>query len=76
MTHHHHQLTLDVGQERTSFGKQSKEGIEHVYLSVGLDAQVVLADADAASQAGLAAVTGLCVKLFHLLWGLGVRGER
>ncbi len=66
MAHHHHQLTLDVGQERTSFGKQSKEGIEHVYLSVGFDAQVVLADADATSQAGLAAVTGLCVKLFHL----------
>ena len=67
MTHHHHQLTLDVGQERTSFGKQSKEGIEHVYLSVGFDAQVVLADADTTSKAGQTFIARLCVNLFHLL---------
>ena len=63
MTHHHHQFALYVSQERMRCGKQSKERVEHVNLSVGFDAQVVLADADAASQAGLAAVTGLCVKL-------------
>ena len=76
MTHHHHQFALYVSQERMRCGKQSKERIEHVYLSVGFDAQVVLADADATSKACLATIACLCVKLFHLLWGLGVRSER
>ncbi len=69
MTHHHHQFALYVSQERMLCGKQSKERVEHINLSVSFNAQVVLADADTTSQACLATIACLCVKLFHLLWG-------
>ncbi len=69
MTHHHHQFALYVSQERMLCGKQSKERVEHINLSVGFDAQVVLADANTIAKAGQTFIARLCVKLFHLLWG-------
>jgi len=67
MTHYHHQFALYVIQKRTPFRNQSYQRIEHVNLSVCLNARIVLADSNTIAKAGLAAVACLCVNMFHRL---------
>ena len=64
MAHHGHQLALYVLQQVGAVD-HSEQGTEHVQLSVGFDARVVLRHAEAPTEAGQSFIAGLSIYLLH-----------